>query len=83
MAILLGIDVETSGLEPKVDRIIELGACTFDWDTKMPMQILSELIDPKMENDEFKLPEEITKITGITDEALGRYGGFERDVQFG
>ena len=78
--VLLGLDLETSGLDPKEDRLIELGAVTYDWDTKMPMQVLSELIDPKMENDEFKLPEEITKITGITEEALGKYGGFEADV---
>lgn len=78
--VLIGLDLETSGLEPKADRLIEIGAVVYDWDTKMPMQILSELIDPKMENDEFKLPEEITKITGITEEALGKYGGFEPDV---
>jgi DNA polymerase-3 subunit epsilon len=78
--VLIGLDLETSGLEPKADRLIEIGAVVYDWDTKMPMQILSELIDPKMENDEFKLPEEITKITGITEDALGKYGGFERDV---
>lgn len=78
--ILLGIDVETSGLLPATDRIIEFGAVTFDWDTKMPMQILSELVDPRMESDEFVLPKEITEIAGITDEALGKYGGFEKDV---
>ena len=78
--ILLGVDVETSGLDPVKDRIIEIGAVTFDWDTKKPMQILSELVDPKMEDSEFKLPEEITELTGITDEALGRYGGYEKDI---
>ena len=84
MAILLGIDVESSGLESKVDRIIELGAVTWDSDTNMPMQILSELIDPAMDmtpsSDRFQLPEEITAITGITSEALSNYGVYERDV---
>jgi DNA polymerase III subunit epsilon len=78
--ILLGLDVETSGLDPVNDRIIEIGAVTFDWETKMPMQILSELVDPTMEDSEWKLPEEITGITGITFNALGKYGAFERDV---
>ena len=78
--LLIGIDVETSGLEPKSDRIIEIGACLLDWDTKMPMMMLSELVDPKMENEEFKLPEEITALTGITEAALEEFGGFEKDV---
>ena len=77
---LLGIDVETSGLEPKADRIIEIGAVIYDWDTKMPMQILSELIDPAMETPEWQLPKEITEITGITLHAIDQYGGFEQDV---
>ena len=77
---LLGIDIESSGLEPKADRIIELGVVLFDWDTKMPMAMLSELVDPKMENEEFRLPEEITALTGITEAALEELGGFEKDV---
>jgi len=82
--ILLGLDVETSGLDPVNDRVIEIGAVLYKWDTKMPMQILSELIDPAMDmttaSDQFKLPEEITAITGITDEALSDYGTYEKDV---
>lgn len=84
MAILLGIDVETSGLDPENDRVIEVGAVMFDWETKMPMQILSELVDPGMDmttaSDQFELSEEITAITGITSEALQNYGAYERDV---
>jgi len=82
--ILLGLDVETSGLDPANDRIIEMGAVLFDWDTKMPMQILSELVDPTMDmttnSDQFTLPAEITAITGITSEALDNYGTHERDT---
>jgi DNA polymerase III subunit epsilon len=80
MAILLGIDVETSGLDPENDWIIEIGAVLYDWDTKMPMQILSELVDPTMEDRDWTLPEEITEITGITFDALLKYGAFEKDV---
>jgi DNA polymerase III epsilon subunit-like protein len=78
--VLCGMDLETSGLLPETDRIIEVGACVYEWDTKMPMQILSELVDPCMDNGDFVLPPEITAITGITDVALGRYGAFEKDV---
>jgi DNA polymerase-3 subunit epsilon len=80
VAILIGVDVETSGLDPAKDRIIEIGAVVYDFDTKKPMQILSELVDPTMEDGDWKLPEEITAITGITFDDLGKYGGFERDI---
>jgi DNA polymerase III subunit epsilon len=78
--LLLGIDIETSGTDPKVDRIIEIGCVLYDWDTKMPMQMLSELIDPAMETPEWQLPQEITEITGITLSALDKYGRYEKDV---
>ena len=80
--LLLGIDTETSGLDAKKDRIIEYGVVLFDWDTKTPVQMISELIDPMMDlgGSEFPLPEEIVKLTGITDAMLGSYGAYEKDV---
>lgn len=80
MAMLLGLDLETSGVEPKADRIIEVGCVLYDWDAKMPMQLLSELVDPAMETPEWQLPQEITEITGITLSALDKYGRYEKDV---
>lgn len=77
---LLGIDLETSGVEPKADRIIEVGCVLFDWDKKMPMRMLSELVDPAMDDPEWQLPSEITDITGITLSALDKYGRYEKDV---
>ena len=44
--LLLGIDLETDGLDPKVNNILEVGAVLYDWDTKTPVQMLSEFIDP-------------------------------------
>lgn len=82
MALLLGIDTETSGLDSKTDRIIEYGVVLFDWDTKIPVQMISELIDPAMDagGSEFPLSEEIVKLTGITDGMLESYGAYEKDV---
>lgn len=78
--ICIGLDLETSGLEAAKDRIIEIEAVTWICETKMPMQILSKLVDPYMENEEFVLPAEITELTGITTEALGNYGVYEKDA---
>lgn len=77
---LLGIDLETSGTDPLKDRIIEFGCVLYDWDDRMPMQLMSELVDPAMENPEWQLPKEIVEITGITLHALDRYGRYEKDV---
>jgi DNA polymerase III subunit epsilon len=80
--LLLGIDLETSGLDYTKDRIVEIGAVLFDWDTKTPVQLMSELIDPTMDlgGHEFPLAEEVISVTGITDQMLGKYGAHEKDV---
>lgn len=80
MPLILGIDFETSGLDPLKDRPIELGSVLWDWDTKMPLMLLSELIDPSMDMGGFTVTEEITGITGITSEMLTSYGQYEKDV---
>jgi DNA polymerase-3 subunit epsilon len=73
--LILGLDFETSGLDPAKDRIIEAGAVLWHWETKTPLQLLSALILPPN-----PISEEITKITGITNEMLSRYGHNETDV---
>jgi DNA polymerase-3 subunit epsilon len=70
--LILGIDFETTGLDPKQDRIIEVGAVLWDWEAGAPLQLFSSIVDP-----ERPIPEEITKITGITDELIGKYGQTE------
>lgn len=72
---ILGLDFETTGFDPKVDRIIEVGACLYDWDAQLPIQILSSFVYPEM-----PIPEEITKITGITNDLVVDYGRPEKEV---
>lgn len=57
------IDVETTGLEPADDRIIEIGIVHFE-DGEVE-EIYGQLIDP-----ERNLPERVTEITGITETDL-------------
>ena len=75
MTLVLGTDFETSGLNAASDRIIEVGAVLYDWEARTPLQLLSSFVYQACE-----LPEEITKITGITREMISRYGHSEDDV---
>jgi len=56
-------DIETSGLNPKKDKIIEIGAIKYKDNKKIDE--FSYLIDP-----EIKLNQIITDVTGITDDEL-------------
>ena len=56
-------DIETSGLNPHKDKIIEIGAIKYINNKKVDE--FSYLIDP-----EIKLNDIITKVTGITDDDL-------------
>ncbi len=55
------LDTETTGLSPNTSRITEI--CIVDWDSGAVL--LRTYLDP-----ECPIPEEITKITGITDETV-------------
>lgn len=62
----LMVDVETTGLDPKTDQIIELGAVMFNYDPAGRIYSLSEPL--QCYNDPgFPIPPEITELTGITD----------------
>jgi len=65
--ILLGLDFETTGLEPKLDKVIEVGAVLYDWNEKKPIKIYSEFIEEPV-------PAEITKLTGITQAMVSSFG---------
>jgi DNA polymerase III subunit epsilon len=72
---ILGIDFETTGLSPTEDRITEVGAVLYDWETHTPLQMLSRMVNP-----ERPIPEEITKLTGINDAMVAEFGMDERSA---
>lgn len=57
------LDVETTGLEPEEDRIIEIGIVRFEQGEVE--EIYGQLVDPERE-----LPDRVTEITGITEDDL-------------
>ena len=67
---VLGIDVETTGLNYESDQIIELGAVV--WDTKLnkPVATMNHLISINNR----QLSDEISAITGITNSELKDFG---------
>lgn len=66
---IVGIDFETTGLDPTTDQVTEIGAVLFDWERKIPLQMLSCFVRTAK-----PLDEEIVRITGITDEMLAEFG---------
>jgi DNA polymerase III alpha subunit (gram-positive type) len=70
-----GIDFEATSVDPKEARIIEVGAAVWDTVLQTPVALLSEFVDPMIE-----IPEEITKITGITNGMVEEYGKSEAAV---
>ena len=58
------IDIETTGLSPERDRIIEIGAVRFVDGVKT--EVFSTLVHPQLP----AIPERITALTGITEEML-------------
>lgn len=59
----IAVDVETTGLNCCIDRIVEISAVLFEG--AKPVRSFSTLINP-----ERKMPEEVSRITGITDAML-------------
>ena len=72
---ILGLDFESTGIDPAKDRITECGAVLWDWEKKIPLQLYSEFVNPEM-----PIPEEVTDITGITDSMVEEFGLPEREV---
>ena len=62
------IDTETSGLDPVRDRILEIGIVEVR--DRKPTATGSWLLNPNFPYKVFEVPEEITKITGITTEMV-------------
>ena len=71
---ILGFDLETTGLDPKTDRIIEVGAVLWDWDRQMPIDMISKMCWHTDDGTIPQIPELITKLTGITGPDLKEHG---------
>jgi len=56
-------DIETTGVDPESDSIIQIGIARFDLDDKV--ETYSTLVNPGV-----PVPEEVQELTGITDEML-------------
>jgi DNA polymerase III subunit epsilon len=64
------VDVETTGINPDRDKIIELGICLFEYD-RQSGRIYKVIGSWEwLEDPGFSISPEITKITGITDEMV-------------
>lgn len=69
--LVLGLDLETTGLDVNSVRIIEVGAVLWDTEQNKPVKIYSELLH----NEDYPiLSEEIVRITGITQADLEKFG---------
>lgn len=63
--LICGVDFETTGLDNKVDDIIEIGAAIFDGETWKVKDTLSHFVNPGK-----PIPLMITELTGINDEMV-------------
>lgn len=68
---LLGLDFETTGLDVRTDRIIEIGAVLWDTDLGVPLRIMSMLVH---DGQAPAISAEIEGITGITQAMLVEHG---------
>ena len=78
-AAVVFFDTETTGLDPREDRIIELAARRISQFPNGNQKIESLDVFVKLPEGK-RIPEKITKLTGITDEMLEREGVSEADA---
>ena len=74
--IVLGLDIETDGLKPEENKIIETGYNVFDLKEKISFVKGNDLI---FHGNDFVLPQEIKDITGI-DERMLKMFGIEEEI---
>lgn len=72
---ILGLDLESTGLDLKADAIIEVGAVLWCTERRTALKMYSEFVDPLR-----PIPPEITVITGITSEVVEEYGVSEQEA---
>lgn len=69
--LILGLDFETTGLDPKVNAITEVGMVLWDTDLHAPIKVMGFLVDP---GPDAVWDPEVVKITGLTPELCTKYG---------
>lgn len=68
--IVLSVDVETSGLNPKSAKIIEIGAVLWDTERSVPLDVFSRIVDISP-----NLVDPVTaSISGISNDDIVKYG---------
>lgn len=65
--LVLGLDFETTGLNPELDRVTEIGAVLWCTERRCPVEMYSQLI---FEDNYPEITKEITEITGIDKKML-------------
>jgi DNA polymerase-3 subunit epsilon len=73
MSRVLGLDLETTGLDVTKDRILEIGAIIYDTKEKVPLAMLSEMINP-MELVPPEITPEYVSPTGLKGEHILEFG---------
>ena len=68
---ILGIDFETTGLAESQDIVTEIGAVLWDWEAKMPVLMLNELLKLP---EGVKLNKVVVEMNGITEALLKKFG---------
>lgn len=74
--LVLGLDLETTGLDWESDQIIEVGAVVWDTKNNRPVSLMNRLVDIGGR----ELNPEIVELTGISNDDLDRFGISEEDA---
>jgi DNA polymerase-3 subunit epsilon len=75
---LLGLDFETTGLDPEVDVVTEVGVVLWDTERHCPLALDSYFVS----HPGIDITEEITQITGILPEDLKEFGIESQDALY-
>lgn len=76
-AVFVVLDLETTGLDPAKDNIIEVGAVRFSWGTPMEALAAADRLDILV-NPGMPIPKEATDLTGISDADVANAPPIER-----
>jgi len=74
--LVLGIDLETTGVDKIHDRIVEVGAVLWDTDLKVPVEIYSELV----KEEDRPVIDSSFDVSHITPEMIDNYGQDPEDI---